>query len=84
MTTAAFGIVGLGTMGRNLALNVESRGFSVAVWNRELDWTGAFVREHAGKRFTGASSLEEFVSALEKPRRILMMIPAGKPVDETS
>ena len=82
MTTSAFGIVGLGTMGRNLALNVESRGFSVAVWNREQDWTDAFVAEHAGRRFTGTSSLDAFVGALEKPRRILMMIPAGKPVDE--
>ena len=83
MTTSAFGIVGLGTMGRNLALNVEARGFSVAVWNREQDWTEAFVAEHAGRRFTGTASLEAFVAALERPRRILMMIPAGKPVDQT-
>jgi 6-phosphogluconate dehydrogenase len=82
MSTSAFGIVGLGTMGRNLALNVESRGFSVAVWNREQEWTDAFVAQHAGQRFTGTASLEGFVAALEKPRRILMMIPAGKPVDE--
>jgi 6-phosphogluconate dehydrogenase len=82
MSTSAFGIVGLGTMGRNLALNVESRGFSVAVWNREQDWTEAFVAEHADQQFTGTSSLEGFVAALQKPRRILMMIPAGKPVDE--
>ena len=81
MSTSAFGIVGLGTMGRNLALNVESRGFGVAVWNREQDWTDAFIAGHAGHRFTGTSSLEEFVAALQKPRRILMMIPAGKPVD---
>ncbi len=82
MSTSAFGIVGLGTMGRNLALNVESRGFSVAVWNREQDWTDAFVRTQAGRQFTGTASLEAFVSALERPRRILMMIPAGQPVDE--
>ena len=44
MSKAAFGVIGLGTMGRNLALNIESRGISVAVWNRELDWTETFVR----------------------------------------
>jgi hypothetical protein len=48
------GIVGLGTMGRNLALNVESRGFPVAVWNREQDWTDAFVAEHGRSAFTGS------------------------------
>ena len=82
MTLSDFGVVGLGTMGRNLALNVESRGFSVAVWNREQDWTEAFVAAHAGHRFTGTTSLDGFVAALRRPRRILMMIPAGKPVDE--
>ena len=82
MSAADFGVVGLGTMGRNLALNVESRGFRVAVWNRESDWTSAFVAEHAGARFIGADTLERFVGSLAKPRRILMMIPAGAPVDE--
>ena len=82
MSTADFGIVGLGTMGRNLALNVESRGFRVVVWNREQPWTDEFVAAHAGRAFVGASSLETFVGALSRPRRILMMIPAGQPVDE--
>ena len=82
MTLAAFGVVGLGTMGRNLALNVESRRFSVAVWNREQDWTDRFVADHANRKFTGTASLEQFVATLNRPRRILMMIPAGKPVDE--
>ena len=82
MSKAAFGVIGLGTMGRNLALNIESRGISVAVWNRELDWTEAFVRENAAKAFTGTDSLEALVAAVEHPRRILMMIPAGAPVDE--
>ena len=77
-----FGIVGLGTMGRNLALNVESHGFPVAVWNREQDWTEKFVAEHAQGAFVGTASLEEFVKALARPRRILAMIPAGKPVDD--
>ncbi|HEY0875988.1 MAG TPA: NADP-dependent phosphogluconate dehydrogenase [Vicinamibacterales bacterium] len=82
MSGADVGIVGLGTMGRNLALNIESRGFSVAVWNREQDWTARFMTAHAGQQFTGTRSLEEFVTALRRPRRIMMMIPAGKPVDE--
>ena len=82
MSRADFGVVGLGTMGRNLALNIESRGFRVAVWNREQDRTDRFVAEHAAQAFTGSASLDEFVAALSRPRRILMMIPAGKPVDE--
>ena len=82
MTGAHIGVVGLGTMGRNLALNIESRGFRVAVWNRETEWTTAFMQEHAGQQFVGASDLLEFTRALEQPRRILMMIPAGTPVDE--
>ncbi|HVL68129.1 MAG TPA: NADP-dependent phosphogluconate dehydrogenase [Vicinamibacterales bacterium] len=79
---AAVGVLGLGTMGRNLALNVESRGFPVAVWNREQDWTEAFVHDHAARRFTGTASLDQLVAAVHRPRRLLMMIPAGAPVDE--
>ena len=81
MAVSSFGIIGLGTMGRNLALNIESHGFSVAVWNLEGDWTDAFLADHRGGRFTGARTLEEFAAALERPRRMMMMIPAGAPVD---
>src|SRR5688500_3044625 len=82
MKPAHFGVVGLGTMGRNLALNIESRGYSVAVWNRESDWTTAFVQQHTGRAFSGTFTLEDFVAALARPARILMMVPAGKPVDD--
>jgi 6-phosphogluconate dehydrogenase len=82
MTSARFGVIGLGTMGRNLALNVEAHGFSVAVWNREQDWTDAFIAANAGHEFVGSASLEQFAASIGRPRRILMMIPAGKPVDE--
>ena len=68
-------------MGQNLALNIEEHGFSVAVWNLETDWTERFVQQNAGKKFTGAKSLDEFVKGLRTPRRILMMIKAGEPVD---
>ncbi len=83
MTASQFGVIGLGTMGRNLALNIESHGIPVAVWNLETEWIDAFVREHPGKQFTGTATFEALVAALERPRRILMMIPAGKPVDAT-
>ena len=82
MSTATFGVIGLGTMGRNLALNIESRGETVAVWNRETDWTTDFRREHAAQKFVAAETLEALVAAIARPRRVLMMIPAGAPVDE--
>ncbi len=82
MTTASFGIIGLGTMGRNLALNVESHGFTVGVWNLETEWTDAFIREHPQSKFVPARTLQEFVAALDRPRRLMMMIPAGNPVDQ--
>jgi 6-phosphogluconate dehydrogenase len=82
MSRSSFGIVGLGTMGRNLALNIEEHGFPVAVWNLETEWTDAFLRDHARGKFTGAKTLEALVDSLDRPRRIMMMIPAGPPVDE--
>jgi 6-phosphogluconate dehydrogenase len=81
VTKAQFGIIGLGTMGRNLALNFESRGYGVAVWNLEPEWIDEFLRAHAGARFTGARNLDELVAALERPHRLIMMIPAGDPVE---
>src|SRR6476620_1701949 len=83
MSGARFGVIGLGTMGRNLALNIESRGVPVAVWNLEPEWVDDFLRDHQGHAFTGTKSFEELAASLERPRRILMMIPAGKPVDQT-
>ena len=83
MSGSNFGIVGLGTMGRNLALNIESRGYQVAVWNLETDWIGDFISKHPGAKFEGTPTFEQFTAALSRPRRIMMMIPAGKPVDAT-
>jgi 6-phosphogluconate dehydrogenase len=76
-------MIGLAVMGSNLALNIVDHGFSVAVWNREPDRTDAFLADNPGKPLQGTKTLEEFVAALSKPRRIMMMIKAGAPVDET-
>ncbi len=83
MTQAQFGMIGLAVMGANLALNIEEHGFSVAVWNREPEMTDKFIATNAGKKFTATKSLEELVQAVERPRRIMMMIMAGAPVDMT-
>ena len=83
MTKSQFGMIGLGVMGRNLALNVEEHGFPVAVWNLETDWTDKFVAENGGKKFTRAKTLQDLIASLERPRAIMMMIAAGKPVDMT-
>ena len=83
MSGSNFGIIGLGTMGRNLALNIESRGYHVAVWNLETDWIADFIGKHPGLKFEGTSTFEALTAALSRPRRIMMMIPAGKPVDAT-
>lgn len=84
MTKQQIGVVGLAVMGKNLALNIESRGYSVAVFNRSADKTTAFLQEEAkGKNFKGAYSVEEFVNSLEKPRKILLMVKAGAATDAT-
>ena len=78
-----FAVVGLGVMGENLALNVERNGFSVAVYNRNFEKTESFLNGRAaGKRFTAARTLQELVEQVERPRRILLMVKAGKPVDD--
>ena len=78
-----FGLIGLDVMGRNLALNVESRGFSVAVFNRTLEKVDDFINGiAAGKRFCGCHSLEELVASLAAPRKVMLMVKAGAPVDE--
>ena len=82
MTKRTFGVIGLAVMGENLALNVESRGFPVAVYNRTAAKTEAFMAKRAvGKDVIPAYSVEEFVKTLERPRKILVMVKAGKPVD---
>lgn len=82
MTKRTFGVIGLAVMGENLALNVESRGFPIAVYNRTSAKTETFMTERAtGKDVKAAYSLEEFVQVLERPRKILVMVKAGKPVD---
>ena len=82
MTRAAFGLIGIGTMGSNLALNFEEHGIPVAFWNREQDRTRAFAAAHPDRELLPTYTFEELVRTLERPRRILMMIPAGAPVDE--
>lgn len=83
MSKSNIGIIGLAVMGENLALNIESRGFTVSVFNRSTEKVKIFVNGRArGKRIKGTMSLEDFVDSLDKPRRIMMMVKAGKPVDD--
>jgi 6-phosphogluconate dehydrogenase len=81
MSKQHFGIVGLGVMGENLALNIESKGYSVVGFDLDGKKVDSFARRTQGKNAVAARSVAEFVAALESPRRILMMVPAGKPVD---
>ncbi len=82
MDKQQFGVVGMGVMGKNLALNVESRGFSVSVYNRNRSKTDEILKQEKGRNILGTYSIEEFVNSVETPRKILIMIKAGKPVDE--
>ena len=77
------GLIGLAVMGENLALNIESRGFRVAVFNRTTSKVDDFLAGRAaGKRFVGCHSLGELVAALARPRKVMLMVKAGPPVDE--
>ncbi len=77
------GLVGLAVMGENLVLNIESRGFTVAVFNRTTEKVDKFVQGRgAGKKFIGTHSLQELAGALKRPRKVMLMVKAGKAVDE--
>lgn len=83
MAKQQIGVIGLAVMGKNLALNIESRGFSITVYNRSAEKTEEFLKEAEGKNVVGAFSIEEFVNSLEVPRKILIMVKAGAPTDST-
>jgi 6-phosphogluconate dehydrogenase len=83
MKQQQIGVVGLAVMGKNLALNIESKGFSVALFNRSPEKTNELLEEAKGKNFVGTYSAEQFVQALETPRKILIMVKAGQPTDDT-
>jgi 6-phosphogluconate dehydrogenase len=83
MAKQQIGVIGLAVMGKNLALNIESRGFSVSVFNRSPEKTNDLLKEAEGKNLTGTFSIEEFVASLESPRKILIMVQAGYATDAT-
>ncbi len=80
---ADIGLVGLAVMGENLVLNMESKGFTVAVFNRTVSKVDDFMNDRGkGKKFIGCHSLEELSKNLERPRKVMLMVKAGKPVDD--
>ena len=80
---ADIGLIGLAVMGENLVLNMESKGYTVAVYNRTIEKVDKFVNGRgADKNFIGTHSIEELCASLEKPRKIMMLVKAGQPVDD--
>ena len=78
-----FGLTGLAVMGQNLARNIAHKGFPIAVHNRTTEKTETFMQEHGNEgTLVGSKSVEEFVAALQSPRAIMIMVKAGKPVDD--
>ena len=83
MSKADIGLVGLAVMGENLILNMESHGFTVAVYNRTVEKVDNFINGRGkGKNVFGAHSIEELIANLKSPRKVMLMIKAGKPVDD--
>jgi len=83
MAKADIGLIGLAVMGENLVMNMESKGFTVAVYNRTTEKVTNFIEGRAkGKNIIGTYSIEELVNSLKKPRKVMLMVKAGKPVDD--
>ena len=80
-TQADIGVVGMAVMGQNLALNIESRGHTVAVYNRTQSTLHEFVQRAGAKQLVPAASLAEFAASLVRPRKVLLMVQAGAAVD---
>ncbi|KAA9026216.1 NADP-dependent phosphogluconate dehydrogenase [Niallia endozanthoxylica] len=83
MTKQQFGVIGMAVMGKNLAMNIESRGYSVSIYNRSSEKTEEVLAETKGRNLKGTYSIEEFVQSLERPRKIMLMVKAGAPTDAT-
>ena len=84
MSKADIGLIGLAVMGENLVLNIESNGFTVAVFNRTTSKVDDFVGGRAkGKNIIGTHSVEELCASLERPRRVMIMVKAGDAVERT-
>ncbi len=83
MSKPQIGVVGMAVMGKNLALNIESRGYSVAIYNRTGSKTEKVVADHPDKNLVPSYTIEDFVNSLETPRRIILMGKAGAPTDAT-
>ena len=83
MSKQQIGVVGMAVMGENLALNIESRGYTVSIYNRTGSKTEGVIEKHSDKKLVGTYTIEEFVESLEKPRKILLMVKAGVPTDQT-
>jgi 6-phosphogluconate dehydrogenase len=81
MNKAQFGMVGLGTMGRNLALNIADHGFAVCGYDRDAAQQQRLTTEGAGKPVSAAASMQQLVNSLDKPAKIMLLVPAGKIVD---
>jgi len=80
---ADIGLIGLAVMGENLVLNMESKGFTVAVFNRTIEKVDRFIHGRgAGKNFIGAHSIKELCASLERPRKVMLLVKAGQPVDD--
>ena len=83
MKKADIGLIGLAVMGENLVMNMESKGFTVAVYNRTVEKVEKFISGRAkGRNILGCGSIAELCDALERPRKVMMMVKAGAPVDE--
>ena len=81
MPTANIGLIGLAVMGQNLVLNMERNGYTVAVYNRTTATMEEFIHENPGKKLVPTPTLEAFVQSLERPRKMIIMVKAGSPVD---
>ncbi|MBN7275195.1 NADP-dependent phosphogluconate dehydrogenase [Ligilactobacillus pobuzihii] len=83
MDKPQIGVIGMAVMGKNLALNIESRGYSVAIFNRTSSKTEKTAADHPDKNLVPSYSIKDFAASLQTPRRIILMVKAGRPTDET-
>ena len=81
MSKQQFGMVGLGVMGKNLALNSEGKGYSVSVYSHFYHETDEFLKNHPEKNIKGFETIDSFIESIETPRKIMLMVTAGKITD---